>query len=269
MNDKLSGFAKDSLLYGLGDGLGQLGSIILLPILSRIFLPADYGIIDLLTVSYGFLLITIRFNILTGLQKFYYLTTGEERRVLVTSVLLALTAFSSFIAILVAQFSRDISVLSFDTQVYYIPITILACCLPLETLSISLLLLLRLKRRAVVFSLYNIITIVLTVSLTFACVVWLETGIKGIFIARITTFGILVPCLLFQQRDEVIRKVNVKSFWNLLAFAMPGHPSILMASLLNVIPIYTGSFFDINCSGTLRSGDADCEACKPIQKIVP
>ena len=90
MIHKLKGLAKDTLLYGLGDSLRRITGIILVPILSRIFVPADYGIIDLLSISYNFTLLAIGFNLLTGLQKFYFERTGEQRRILVSSVILGL-----------------------------------------------------------------------------------------------------------------------------------------------------------------------------------
>lgn len=85
MSNILKGLAKDSIIYGLGDGLSKLGSLILVPILSRMFLPADYGIIDLINLSYLFLFIVVGLNIYIGPQKYYYLGSPDERKTLVNS----------------------------------------------------------------------------------------------------------------------------------------------------------------------------------------
>jgi O-antigen/teichoic acid export membrane protein len=85
LTNKLKSFTKDSLVYGVGDALGRLVSLVMLPILSRAFLPADYGAIDLLTVGYAFILIGISLNINPGITKNYYTMNGTERKRLVSS----------------------------------------------------------------------------------------------------------------------------------------------------------------------------------------
>jgi hypothetical protein len=50
---KIKGFSKDTLIYGIEDGLGKMISVI---ILSRFLIFKDYGVIVTLTVSYAFLL---------------------------------------------------------------------------------------------------------------------------------------------------------------------------------------------------------------------
>jgi hypothetical protein len=49
------------------------GSIILIPILYKDILPADYGVIVILDLFCSFLFIVIDLNLYTGRQKYYYL----------------------------------------------------------------------------------------------------------------------------------------------------------------------------------------------------
>ena len=101
LRNKLKDFAKDSLLYGIGDALGRLISLVMLPILSRAFLPADYGVIDLLTVGYAFILIGISLNIYPGITKNYYTLNVSDRQKLVTSASFFTLLISSSVSMLI------------------------------------------------------------------------------------------------------------------------------------------------------------------------
>lgn len=52
---RLKQLGKDSLIYGLGGILAKSISFFTLPIFTRIFSPADYGTIEMLTVMRSFL----------------------------------------------------------------------------------------------------------------------------------------------------------------------------------------------------------------------
>ena len=134
MNVKLKEFAKDSLIYGVGLWIGKLGGLILVPILSRIFLPSDYGIIDLLNFSYLFILTVINLNIDTGMQKFYFLREGEERKILLSSTMAFRFIFASIVGFLFVIFSKKISQLVFHKTDYWTDISLLAVILPVADL---------------------------------------------------------------------------------------------------------------------------------------
>ena len=52
---RLKQLGKDTLIYGIGGILAKSVSFFLLPIYTRIFTPADYGTIEMLTVISSFL----------------------------------------------------------------------------------------------------------------------------------------------------------------------------------------------------------------------
>jgi len=243
MTQKLRGFAKDSFLYGLGDGLGRIASLLLVPILSRIFLPAEYGIIDILTVSYSVLLIFLRFNTLTGFQKFYYQKEQDDKRTLVSSALLGLLLISLCVSALGFFLSGTLSLLAFRESLYRSSIIILCFLLPVEQVLETLLLLLRLKRRALLFSFFNIMRLVMYVVFTYAMVVWLDFGVEGVFLAKLIASGILALVLLGMQRKEVKPVFDAKVFKNLFVYSLPGYPAVVIRSFMSFMPIYLLSYF--------------------------
>lgn len=239
MNQKLKGLVKDSFIYGFGEILYKVGSIILIPILSRIFLPSDYGIIDLLNLSYAFILITARLNIYTGLQKFYYANEGDDRKILVTSTLMVRFFISGIICIVFLFIAKELSLIAFNKPDYTIEIMLLAILLPIEDVFGGFTLLLRLKRRAIAFSTYSLVHIISLPILTYIFTAKYNMGLKGVFIPRILILLLLFVPLVLQLRNELsIKKINIQSVAELIRYTLPGLPANVINNIMNLIPRY-------------------------------
>lgn len=240
---KIKGFAKDSLLYGIGDGLGRLVSLIMLPILSRAFVPADYGAIDLLSISYYFLLMLVHLNARTGLQKFYYQSTGPEQRKLTTSVCFFLTLLAFGVATFFFVGADYLSTRLTGGDEISHAVRLLSLCLPIELFFNSLQLLLRLRRKAIFFSLINIINVIITPVLTYVWVVILESGITGVFISKLIALCILTAITFAYERNSFSLTVSFESFKMMFFYAIPGHPTLIIKSLMNMLPRFILSLF--------------------------
>jgi O-antigen/teichoic acid export membrane protein len=238
MSSKLREFAKDSVYYALGDWISKVGALILVPILSRIFLPGDYGIIDLLNTTYIFLLMLTGLNIDSGMQKFFYLREGEDRKVLISSSMIFRAVFSCLVATAVILASRRLSVFAFNRPDYYIEISLLAAVLPIEDNYAQMMLLLRLNRKAVAFSAYNICQVVIQPITTWVCVVSLGQHLKGVFISKLATIAFMTVLLLIQQRAYFTRKIRLHEAIGIMRFSLPGLPDIVQNNIMNLLPRY-------------------------------
>ena len=240
---KIKGFSKDTIIYGIGDGMGRLISLVMLPILSRVFIPADYGVIDILTVSYAFLFMGINLGVPTGIQRYYYLSKGFERKRMVSSSVFFILAGSVVLCLILILFSGFLSGLITHQKNLVPSIIILSSCLPIEILFNCLVLLLRLNRKAAAFSIINIIRVVITPLLTYIFVVPLDAGIAGIFTAKIISLTIITSGLFLIERHEFTRKINFSIFKKVFLFAIPGHPGILINQAMLLLPRYMLAFF--------------------------
>ncbi len=243
MNYKLKEFAKDSLYYAVGQWIGKLGGLILVPILSRIFLPGDYGIIDLLNTSYMFALMVISLNIDSGVQKFYFLREGEERKILLSSTMAFRFVSSIMVAALVAAFSGQISRLAFPGRSYAVEISLLCAVLPFEDLNAQLMLLLRLNRKALSFSIYNVSQVIIQPLLTYFLVVTLGQNMKGVFMARLATVLIITAPLLVQQRKLFTREIKLGEAVGIMKFSLPGLAAIVQGNVMTLIPRYILAYY--------------------------
>lgn len=126
----------------------------------------------------------ISLNIDTGVQKYYFLREGEERKILLSFTMSFRFIITSLVAFLVIIFSRQISKIFFQKMDYSTAISLLATALPLADINSRLILLLRLKRKDVIFSVYNVSHVIVQPVFTYVCVVSLQQNLEGVFIAQ-------------------------------------------------------------------------------------
>lgn len=243
MQSKLKEFAKDSMLYGIGDFASKAAALIVVPILSRVFVPSEYGVIDLLNVTYLFIIATVDLGVATGLQKFYYQTVGLARRILVSSSVAGIVAIATLLGGILASLSGWISEAAFGTREYHVAVFLTAIRLPVDALLQVLLLMLRLQRRAVSFSIYSVAMVILLPLLTIICVVTLELGLSGVFVARLIASSAVVLVLALHQRKQFASKLSLAQFSDLVKFSLPGVPGNIVRDAMSVLPKYILGFF--------------------------
>lgn len=243
MNLKLRGFAKDALLYGLGDFGGKIAAVIVVPIVSRILTPADYGVLDLISVSTAFVSAIIVMNLPNGFQKYYYLTDGEQRRILVTSTVVFELTVTSCSAALLMLLSKPISSLAFGSIKYHRLIFLYSATLPISALLDMLLLLLRLDRRPVVYSAYSIANATVLPIATYLFVAKFGLRMEGVVGAMLATSTTLSFALVLHHRRKFARGVKFRLALDLARFSIPGVPGIIAHNIQNMLPRYFLGFY--------------------------
>lgn len=239
VKEKLKGLSKDALIYGAGDALGRMIGLIMLPILSRVFRPADYGAIDLLQISYAFTLALLTLGVPSGVQRFYFRGEASERKTLVTSGLVFLVVVGIAGGAVIATFAETLSrAVSGDPQLLRNAILLLAIQIPIEQIWTYQVLLLRMERRAVTFSMANIGMVVTTPSLTYLFVVTLDLGLTGVFLSRCIALILVTLVLVGFTRQQYSGSVRPAVMLDVVRFAIPGHPGHLIRQSMTVLPRY-------------------------------
>ena len=72
ISKEIIGLSKDLFIYGFGGSIGALVGIFTAPIMTRIFIPAEYGIIGLINTTIGFILMLGGLNVVSGVYRYYY-----------------------------------------------------------------------------------------------------------------------------------------------------------------------------------------------------
>src|SRR3972149_9408829 len=112
-----SGLAKDSLIYGLGNAVLKILALLTAPIFTRIFVPADYGIISLIASIISFLSLLLIFGMDSALFVSFY-EYKKEQKVVISSGFWFLVGWSLVLIAVAMGFASLASELIFKTPVY-------------------------------------------------------------------------------------------------------------------------------------------------------
>ena len=98
-----------SLIYGLSGMISSAMMLFLVPIYTRVFTPADYGVLNLINITYFLLTIFVIFGLDNSAALWFWdKTEDEERKKTFASWAYFSLAFSSAVAVLILLFSQTI-----------------------------------------------------------------------------------------------------------------------------------------------------------------
>ena len=83
---------KHSSIYATGNILRQLAGFIMLPIYTRYLVPADYGVVGLLTFAVSLIELVFGARLVQAVPKFFYEQKGRSERHAVISTALLITS---------------------------------------------------------------------------------------------------------------------------------------------------------------------------------
>ncbi len=177
---------KHSLVYGLFDFLGKAGAIILVPLYAKMLGPAEYGMLELFTVTGSLLLITSVMGFNSALTR-YYVTEeqpDEQARIFQTA-LLSVLSVAGIIALALVLSAPLVSSAFFDTQAYSFYWRILFITVFTDSITGILLSLYRSQTRPGLYSGINFTKLILTLAFNIVLVGFLREGIYGVLIGNL------------------------------------------------------------------------------------
>ena len=229
----LSRLGKDSAIYGISGTIGKVFGFLLLPLITRIFTPEQYGLIELITVLCSFIAVFVLAGMNNAQMIFYYDENIKKEDVLLTNTLF----FFIWGSILYTSFFLLHSMVSGK----YFTNPISNILLSLGLLSSFLILLnnhfasiFRLIMQPWKFLTVNVIGVVLTYSLMIYFIVFRSNGLNGFFLAKIfASFFILFISLFFLKKY-----INGTFSWvvlkKMLIVGIPLIPTDLGTALINL-----------------------------------
>ncbi len=183
---RIKSVMKHSLVYGLFDFLGKAGAIILVPLYAKMLGPAEYGMLELFTVTASLLLITGIMGFNSALTR-YYVTEeqpDEQNRIFQTA-LLSVLFVAGIIALILILSAPLVSRIFFGTQSYALYWRILFITVFSDSITGILLALYRSQTRPGLYSTINFTKLILTLGLNVVFVGFLREGIYGVLIGNL------------------------------------------------------------------------------------
>ncbi len=240
MSLKLKSLLKNSLIYSLSGITGNFIGIFLVPVYTRIFSPAEYGVIDLIATVTAFLNLFLIVGLDSAVGRYYVDAENNEDKKLTASTTLFYLIVSSFPAILIlVLFSKHISNLIFGEATYSIFLTVALASIPFSVLFAHFQNMLKWRFQPGLYATTSVGSLLFQVCLTIYLVVFLRIGIIGIYIARLATTVIFSTIGFWLTRSSFSLVFSFKRLKELLYFGVP----LIPLSLSHYIMTYSDRYF--------------------------
>jgi len=222
----LKNFAKSFIIYGFASALSKAFLILLVPLYTNIFSPAEYGIIDLLTGFVALMVIIGMLQMESAIARYYFEVQGEEKKRFISTAFWTIVAFSIL-------FSGVLFFLAEILSFYFLgrndleELIIISC--PLIILSISfnfLLFLLRYEKKPFLYFVFIVLQVFITIAGILYFIYYNNHGVKGIIYGQMTGIALPLIFLLYYFRHYLMPQWDRVIFIKLLKYAAPLIPSV-------------------------------------------
>lgn len=184
--------AKHSSIYALGTMLRRLTGLVMLPIYTRYLTPADYGVVELLSMAIEISGILIGLRISQAMFRYYILADSiREKQQIVSTVLFTVLASSCLGAGVLVFAAEPLSKIIFGNIEYIFEFKLFAFTLVTNAVTAVGLSYLRARQVPVLFVSISIASLLMQVALSIYFVVYLEMHVAGVVYSALIS-GVLV-----------------------------------------------------------------------------
>jgi O-antigen/teichoic acid export membrane protein len=215
------------LVYGSGRLGLQLFSLITLPILTRVFVPAEYGIVETISTFAAVVVIVATLSLGSAVQRSYFDYGDADvltRRRVVSTGFWTTAVWSLAICLALVPLARPLSELFFGTDEHWDLIALAVLALPLTVAITYFQDVLRLLQRP---GSYVAISFLLT-GLTVAFVLWLvlveDEGLRGVYLGGLLAAPIPLVASWWLVRRTLGLDFDRRELRVMLAYALPLMP---------------------------------------------
>jgi O-antigen/teichoic acid export membrane protein len=212
-----------TVIYGLGLALNKSVTIILLPLYTKYFSTEELGLYTLVLALSFFLGVVYTYGMETSFIKFFIDEKNiTKRKEIYSTTLISVFISSVFLSLILFLLSGQISsaIGFYDLLKGEFLIKVLAVMLVADTVYRFPLLLFRADLNTKTYSFLNILTFIINLAFNFIFIVYIKTGVEGIFysyfIAVLLTFltGLILTRRYFSFRISVTRFKELVLFGN-------------------------------------------------------
>lgn len=212
------GITKDFIIYGFGSTLSKLSSLVLLPFFTYYFTPDEYGALELIIITTSLASILCLLQLESALSRFFYDYETDERKILISSLLIFSVILSFLFTALLWIFAEKINLLLFNENIFIGAYKIGILCIPLLCMNSFLIVVIRftqnrllfIKSQSILFFTTILVPVILVLYFSFKMesyfwgqliglflsVFYLTTGLKDFFIKELK-FGVVKTSLKY------------------------------------------------------------------------
>ncbi len=197
MFDQLKKLLKQSSVYGIGAVVSPMISFIMLPIYTRFLTPDDYGLLALTGVVSVFMQSVFSLGVSQGLIRIYFVYKDKEEQNEVATTSIYFGVLSSVIIVLILYLLAPvISPILFKVENAETLFKLLIYIFFVTSTSSKFAAVFKSEEKAGLYTVFNIATLVLTLSLNILFVVVLERKVVGILEAGLISNTIMMLLMI-------------------------------------------------------------------------
>ena len=217
---------KDSTLYSLAAIFSRSIPVLQVPLFSSVLLPADFGIVDLLSALLVMANLVVALEVAQAVAIFYTQAKDNSERVIVASTALWFSVFAySLFIIIFFPLSSALSGVLLDDASHANLVRIVLCAAAAQGILIIVQNQLRWMLKPKKFFLVNLTNGLLNLSLSVLFVLFLDFGVQGIFWAQLTAIIIAISIAVYYAKGAFAWTFSISRLGSLLRFSIPLVPS--------------------------------------------
>jgi len=232
--------ATHTAIYAVGVVTRRLASLVMLPIYTRYLTPADYGVVELLSMAIDIATILIGLRISQAMFRYYVLAEKEEeKREVVSTVLLTIILTSCVGATLLYLFSEPLVQIIFGSSEYILEFKLFVFTLITNAIAEVGLSYLRAQQRPIFFVLVGIVSLFTQVSLNIYFVVIENMHVTGVVYSSLISGFMIATGLSAYVFYNVGFHYSFNFVKRLIKFVAP----LVVASIGAVYVAYADKYF--------------------------
>lgn len=240
MSSEIRTLGRHAAIYSIGNMLAKLTSFIMLPIYTRYLTPADYGVLELTSMTLDLLAILLGLSVSASVYRFFAAEKTQAGRDLVMSTAaVGKIGMAILIAALGFVISPWLARVVTPDQGHADYFRLFFLIFIMQSAEVVPFLLCRALHRSVLVVTINLARLLGLVSLNIVFVVHFEMGVRGILISTlIVTTVIALAMLRFLFRSTGVR-FSRKLFLQMTRYSFP----IGFVSLGNFFLVFSDRYF--------------------------
>ena len=212
----LKKLASQTAIYGLSSVVGRLLNYLLVPLYTRYFLPAEYGVVTELYAYVAFLVVLLTYGMETAFFRFS--KKEETTKVYSTTLISLLISSVVFVGLIFLNSSAISQWLGYANHPEYIQF--FALIIGMDAVASISFAKLREQDKAMRFAFIRIVNIMINIGLNLYFIVYQEYGIAYIFIANLVA-SVITLLMLFPQMISSSWVFDKKLWKKMMIYALP------------------------------------------------
>lgn len=235
MIEDLRNILKHTSIYSLGNILQKIIGFAMIPVYTRFLSPADYGVLELLTLVTAVLSIVLTFRLESAMVRYYSeYAEVSERHQLASTVLIFMIGVATLTACVLSLNSSLVSRLVIGDEKYGHFFIFIFITLAFELCSTIANTYLKIIEKSLHFIAISLLQLLLGLSFNIYFIVALKLGVQGILYSMVIANGTTALILLAYMLRHTGFHFEILKLRMMMAFGLPFIPAGFLIFVLNM-----------------------------------